>query len=92
MIYEHTEGGIIVPKPPQKPPHRAYPPLEIQDEERREEVGRAMYALWDAMDLSKGRSILDHNKRTVFDAHYAAFQFLGEMILGSDCPGKEMNC
>ena len=89
MIYEHTEGGIVIPKSLPPSPKPVFPPLEIQDEDRRVEAAWALYALWDALELSKGRRMLE---RSAFDAHYAAFRYIGEMILGRDCPEREMPC
>ena len=73
-------------KPP-KPPWK-YGPLEIQDEGRRREAYDALCALWDAMDLSERHTILRDplTRETLHDAYHA----IGELILGEDCPEKEI--
>ncbi len=95
METERTPGGIVIPKPRPAEPKQSRPPLEIQDEDRREEAKRALSKLWDAMELGRGHFGTEANpfrERAVGDAHYQVYRYMGEMLLGDDCPEHEMWC
>ncbi len=97
MKLHRTESGLIVPaeKPqPPKRPHRQYGLLEIQDEKNRAVANGALLLLWDAMELSRGGFGINLPGDTASQAravHDLAYHALGEMLLGDDCPEKEVN-
>ena len=73
---------------PKQRPKKRYSPMEIHDEERRAMASEGLLKLWEAMDLSRdGGGIRSPDKK---DAYYRAYRYLGEMLLGKDCPEKEM--
>ena len=94
---EDRKSGLVVPAVPRvepKPPARAYEPLEIQDEERREMAKDALSKLWDALDLSRGPGgglrLPGMPGAEGYAAHEQARCFIGEMLLGDDRPSKEI--
>lgn len=89
MKLQRRRSGLVVPKPPPKPPPRRYGLLEIESEERREMATRALLLLWDALDLSnQGPSAeLPESKGPL---HWAAYHFIGDMLLGEECPTGEV--
>lgn len=91
MEFNVRQSGLAVPVSKPEPPPRKYGPLEIQDPERRDVARKALLALWDAMDLSASTAIClpGCNAR---DAHYQVYRYVGEMLLGKDCPEKEQLC
>lgn len=90
--FEQRESGLILPQEKPKPPQRTYRPLEIQDEEQRLLAREALLKLWDAMDLSRASPLMGHPSRETYEAWYKTYRFVGEMILGDDCPDKEVYC
>ena len=92
MVMEERESGLFVPKQEPEPPKRRYAPLELQDEERRALASEALSKLWDAMSLSAGGGIRLPGQPSVTDqeAYSHAYRFIGEMLLGEDCPEKEV--
>ena len=85
-------SGLVVPKPPPKPPPpppRQFGPMEIQDPEAREKAKKALSDLWDAMGLRDGGGLvfpLDRHRR---DVNYGLYYFVGEALLGDECPEGE---
>ena len=96
MDFEQRQSGLVVPKETaMPPPKRTYGSTEIQDESRRALVADALLALWDAMDLSHGGgSIRLQGEQTVEmrEEYYRAYRFFGELLLGKDCPSREVLC
>ena len=88
----NTPSGLAVPSspPPKPPPIRR--PLELRDPQKREQAKAALSQLWDAMGLSSGghRLLEEHPTVTEHEAYYQAYRFVGEMLLGDECPEKEM--
>lgn len=90
-IYEQRECGLIVPKAKPAPPERKYAPLELPTVEQRRVAKDALSMLWDAMELSSPPGIvLPGRSQEAYDAHYQAYRYVGEMLLGKDCPEKEV--
>jgi len=98
MEFTNRNSGLAVPQsnPPQrpKPPKRPYRVTEIQDEEKRELASKALLQLWDAMDLSNSSRIHLPNSPSneMSDVHWQIYHFVGELILGEDCPEREVFC
>lgn len=92
MNFEILQSGIAVPQQPkQSPPKRIYPPLEIQNEERRKQTAYALSQLWHALDLSGRNRLLDTTEeRIAKDVHRKLFDLIGDTLLGSDCPEHEI--
>lgn len=93
MDFEQRKSGLVVPKQKPKPPERRYGPMEIQDEDRRAIAAEGLSKLWDAMDLSRGGGgIRLPGKPGVeaAEAYYQVYRFVGELLLGKDCPEKEV--
>lgn len=84
MKTTESDSGLILPVQKPEPPKRTYGPLEIQDAERRKEAREAIKDLWDAMQLTNGSLWSDSKER--YDAHYRLWHYVGEMLLGEDCP------
>jgi hypothetical protein len=66
--------------------------LEIQDEKRREKAKGALFILWDVMGLSQGGGIKlpgDFTKEQI-EAYWHAYHLVGDLLLGPDCPEKEI--
>ena len=87
MNLTERDSGLIVPEQPVEPParpQRVYGPLEIQDAEKRRVAHTALVFLWEAMELEKG----DHlgGSRARYAAHLQTWKYMGEMLLGEDCP------
>lgn len=87
--YEQRKSGLVVPKEKQQPPARKLPPLEIQDAAKRLLAREALLGLWDAMDLSRPPRMQVPGSES-YVAHYQAYRYIGEMLLGKDCPEKEI--
>ena len=64
--------------------------LEIDGEERREAVRKALLGLWDALGLSSTNNFKMPGKCT--EEHYRLYEFVGEALLGADCPARERKC
>ena len=93
MAFEKRESGLITPTedPPATPP--MYSLLEIQDEGKRKEAAEALLQLWDAMELSRGGGGIRLPNKPSPEAsavHYQVYRFVGELLLGRDCPEKGM--
>jgi len=88
MQFNVRESVLAIPVSKPEPPPRKYGPLEIQDAERRVLARKALLLLWDATDLSASAAIKlpGYEAR---EAHYQAYRYVGEMLLGQDCPEKE---
>jgi hypothetical protein len=90
MQFNIRQSGLAVPASKPEPPPRRYGPLELQDADQRRTAKEALLLLWDAMGLSRPQSVLLPGKsREQFEAHYQAYRYIGEMLLGNDCPEKE---
>ena len=87
MEMQQTESGLVVPKVKPKP--MRYGPLEIENSERRGKAETALSLLWDAMDLSRGGALLPEDDLRV-KVHDRIYHFIGELLLGDDCPEKEV--
>ena len=91
MELEQTESGLVVPKQKPKPPARKYGPLEIQDEQQRAMAAAGLSMLWDAIELSRGTWVTTpQNSPAAFEAHEKLYRYIGEVLLGRDCPEKEV--
>lgn len=97
MKLEQRESGLVVPSPEPRPPEPTdFGPLEIRDElrsreaERRRQAHSALLALWDAMDLSTRPLLATTTEQRRKEAQYMAYQFFGTMLLGDDCPEREV--
>jgi hypothetical protein len=93
MDLELRRSGLVVPKHKRKPPERRYGQMEIQDDERRAIAAEGLSKLWDAMDLSRGVGgirLPGKPSVEVSEAYYQVYRFVGEMLLGKDCPKKEV--
>lgn len=93
MDLERRQSGLVVPKQEPKPPKRRYGPLEIQDEDKRELAAEALSKLWDAMDLShvgSGIQMPGTSGAAATEVYYQVYNFVGELVLGEDCPVKEV--
>lgn len=88
MEFEQRRSGLAVPKKKPEPPARQYGLLEIQDDERRDIAKEALSLLWDAMDLSHpGGIVLKGSHHTT---HSQVYWIVGQMLLGDECPEKEI--
>ena len=93
---EKRESGLVVPATPpapKPPPKRKRGPLELQDHDSRELAKEAFSKLWDAMDLSVpcgGLRMKGNPSPEAYEAYCQAYQFVGKMLLGDDCPEKEV--
>ena len=83
--------------PPQKPEPQnevafQYGWLEIQDPEKRQAASYALELLWVAMDLSDppGGIVMPNELRAAHEARWQAYWYIGQMLLGKDCPEREV--
>ncbi len=90
MKFEQRQSGLVTPIQKTEPPKRLHGVLEIQDEDARECARQALLELWDAMALTSGRGLGGND--IVGDAYYRLYRYVGEMLLGKDCPEKEVLC
>lgn len=88
MKFDVRDSGLAVPATKPEPPPRTYGPLEIHDAARRVIARKALLELWDAMDLSNPPRVVMPGAEA-WEAHYQAYRYVGEMLLGKDCPEKE---
>ncbi len=91
MKVELRKSGLVIPKQitdEQERPRKYRPPLQIQSDGSRAKAREALLLLWDAMGISSGGRGILGDSAAVHDAHYQAYRFIGEMILGDDCPEK----
>lgn len=86
---ERASGILVLSEKPKKRRPIAYGPLELSDETRRAAAEAALEALWDAMELSEGHHI-PLRSAAVYEAYWQAYHYIGKMLLGQDCPGKEV--
>ena len=66
--------------------------LEIRNDSDRELAKEALSKLWDAMDLSSGGggiSFPDKPDRETHRHYYTIYRYVGQMLLGEECPEKE---
>lgn len=91
MNFSVRPSGLAVPQEKPKPPERKYGLLEIQDAERRELARKALSDLWDAMNLTEWTQfeMPDGSGPRMHTAHHHLYRFVGETLLGPDCPEKE---
>lgn len=91
--FEQKDSGLILPKdkPKPEPPKRRYGVLEIRDKDKRELAAKALSMLWDALDLTRGGSPIAPGADS-YHARWNLYQFVGQMLLGKDCPEKEVLC
>lgn len=95
MKLEQLQSGLVVLLQKPEKPKRRYGPLEIQDEELRRTATEGLSKLWDAMQLSEGgrRIRLPGGLGSeAYAAHYQAYCHIGKMLLGEDCPDREVLC
>lgn len=88
MDFKERESGLVVPKQKSQKPEHQYGPLEIREEDKRELAVKALDMLWDAMSLTYTHGIGGPGWRFGRD-YYRLFRFVGEALLGDDCPEKE---
>ena len=84
---------IIVSHEAQSLPNCPNPqPFEIRSPEDRSKAIEGLTLLWEAMQLGRGNYIDNGggDGRSVSEARTRAYEFLGDMILGSDCPQFEV--
>jgi len=95
MDFEKSDSGLLTPKEKPKKPKRKYGPTEITDEKKREMAKLALLKLWDSMDLTSGGSgirLPDEPSNELCETYYQIYHFIGEFLLGKDCPEKEILC
>ena len=65
--------------------------LELKNDYDRELAKEAMLLLWRAMDLQSSGMLLLPTKPhpSTRDLYYRMFRFVGETLLGKDCPDPE---
>jgi hypothetical protein len=93
MLYKECESGLLVPEQPRAPPKRRYGPTEIQDEDRRRLAEEGLLKLWDAMQLSDGGCgirLPGYTGVRLRDVYTQVYHYVGKMLLGEDCPEKEV--
>ena len=73
------------------PPKRKYGPLEVHDPERRTAATVALNNLWNALDLSDPPRIAVDRTDAEYEAHYQAWKYLANLLLGDDCPEHGIN-
>ncbi len=78
------------PEKPKKQPTHRYGPFEIKDEDKRELAAEALHKLWDAMGLTSGGGGIRLPGRDNHEEYYRLYRFIGESLLGKDCPEREM--
>lgn len=89
MEFSVTKSGLAIPAEKPKRPPRRYGPLELQDEDQRESAKAALLSLWDAADLSRSESFVLPGAASA-EAQRKVYRLLGEMLLGNECPGREV--
>ena len=87
MDVEQRRSGLVVLKAKPEIPQRRYGVTEVRGEENRERVAAALLQLWDALDLSCSVDFRPNEER---GCHYRLYRHVGEMLLGEDCPEKEI--
>jgi len=91
MRLEQRQSGILVPTAPPAPPRRRYGAIEVRDEDRREIVKQVMLSLWDALDLSSGGlRIPGESSGEALEAYQSLYYFVGHLLLGAECPEREV--
>lgn len=83
-------SGLVVPQEKPAKRKRRYANHEVQDDKQREKVAEALSLLWDGLELSKGGGGICLNDN--YDLHYHLYENLGILLLGLDCPIKEVQC
>lgn len=79
------------PKPLPRPKTRQYDPLEIRDEDKRQEAKEALRHLWHAMGLFDSCSITlpDDPSKAAREAYRRMYYSIGNILLGDECPECE---
>lgn len=88
MEFHQHPSGLVFPAEshePQPAPTRIYGPLEIQSDEQRQAVYKALRELYEAMDLKQWAM----KDTTALEAHRQAWRNLATMLLGDDIPDQE---
>ena len=89
MDFVERESGIVVPKQPETVnDRRKYGGMEIHTQGRREKVSEALLQLWDALDLSHWRHLNDPVHAEQREDHMRLYRFVGESLLGDECPQR----
>lgn len=90
MDFVERASGIVVPKQPEPDvDRRKYGSMEVHTQGRREKVKDALLALWDALDLSHWRHLTDPIHAEQHDDQLRLYRFVGESLLGDECPTRE---
>lgn len=85
--FTERKSGIVVPTEKPEEPTRIFELLEITDPIKRAEAKEALSKLWEAMDLSSCGRFEPPEKR---EAHEQVYWYIGKMLLGNECPEKEV--
>lgn len=89
MELKQRPSGLVVPVIKPSPRPRQFGPLELSDAEDREKARKILYDLWDVMELSQSPGLVIGN-RAQHEIYWQAYQFIGNLLLGKDCPEKEV--
>lgn len=89
--FERRKSGLVVPVPPEKTT-RKIGALEVSSKSRRESVEAALLGLWDALELSHFRKLDNPQDAQNHNEHLRLYRFVGESLLGNDCPSREELC
>jgi hypothetical protein len=87
------KSGLLVPKQKPQPAQKLHGSGQIQDDAKRELAVEGLLKLWDAMDLShSGGIVLPENgpSADMSKVYNQTYRFLGTMLLGKDCPEREI--
>lgn len=83
--YELHKSGLVIPQERPKQPQRRLGLLEVKDPDDREKVAAVLSDLWDALKLTEWSQF----RREEHEAWYRMYRYMGESLLGDDCPEKE---
>lgn len=86
MDFQKRPSGLAIPVAPPRQPARQFGPLEIQDEDRRQQAKRALGELWIAMGLRDSSAIPQPVGR---ETREALWLYVASVLLGDDCPECE---
>ena len=87
METRELNSGLVVPK---EKPSRAYGPLEIKNEEKREAAKKALLDVFRASGLNYPGATCMCDGRAGYEAKKKAWLLLAEMLLGDDVPDCEI--
>lgn len=96
MKIDTLPSGLIVPvaspeKTPEPPRH--YGSLEFRKTEDREAIKAAMVELWKAMRLREGSYQFEQaSTDRLWEDRHRLWRFIGENLLGDECPDLEVLC